>query len=196
MPAHSSDYLQPLDIGCYASLKIMYGRLVQKKMLAGVNHIDKQDFLPLYLQVRPQAFSPSNIKSGFKATGLFPLDSSQILSRLQIKSINKPVDKPVNKHVNKSDDNQTPSPPKSSNVSKTPYNINQLATHTERLFQHHPQNPDSPVSKVISQLIKGCEIAMRNASFLLTKMGSYDQKANGKRKRKNKDVYMSLMVGL
>jgi hypothetical protein len=62
MPAHLSHYLQPLDVDCYASLKILYGRLVQEKMLAGVNHIDKQDFLPLYLLVRQQAHSPSNIK--------------------------------------------------------------------------------------------------------------------------------------
>lgn len=97
MPAHSSHYLQPLDVGCYAPLKIIYGRLVQEKMLAGVNHIDEQDFVPLYLQARQQALSSSNIKSGFKATSLFPLDSDQALSRLQIKSHNKPVDIPVNK---------------------------------------------------------------------------------------------------
>jgi hypothetical protein len=166
MPAHSSHYLQPLDVGCFAPLKMIYGRRVQEKMLAGVNHIDKQDFLSLYLRARQQALSASNIRSGFKATGLIPLDPNQVLSRLQIKSNNKPIDNSSDNPGNNLDNNHTPRPHESVNVSKTPYNINQLASHTERLLRHHPQNPDSPVSQAISQLIKGCEIAMHGALFL------------------------------
>jgi hypothetical protein len=48
MPAHSSHLLQPLDVGCFSVLKRSYGRLVEQKMSLGVNHIDKQEFLPLY----------------------------------------------------------------------------------------------------------------------------------------------------
>ena len=48
MPAHSSHLLQPLDVGCFSVLKRSYGRLVEKQMGLGVNHIDKQDFLSLY----------------------------------------------------------------------------------------------------------------------------------------------------
>ena len=191
MPAHSSHYLQPLDVDCFAPLKLIYGRLVQEKMLAGVNHIDKQDFLPLYLQARRQALSPLNIKSGFEATGLFSLDSNQVLSRLQIKS-NKSVDKSVNESVNKSGDDHTPSSFRSSNVSKTPYNINQLATHTERLFQHRPQNPDSPVSQAIGQLIKGCEIAMHNALFLADENGQLRSENQRQKKKKEQNrIYVA-----
>jgi len=153
-------------------------------MLIDVNHIDKQDFLPIYLQARQQALSSSNIKSGFKATGLLPLDPNQILSRLQIKSNNKSINKPVNQCINRSGDNRTPSPSKSPNVSKTPYNINQLATHTEKLFQHRPQNPDSPVSQAISQLIKGCEIAMHNTLFLTDENGQLRSENQRQKKKK------------
>ncbi|KAM4061440.1 DDE superfamily endonuclease [Hirsutella rhossiliensis] len=52
MPAHSSHLLQPLDVGCFSPLKTIYGRKVQEKMLAGIHHIDKQDFLPMYLDAR------------------------------------------------------------------------------------------------------------------------------------------------
>lgn len=45
MPPRSSNLLQPLDVGCFAPLKIIYGRKVQEQMLAGIHHIDKQDFL-------------------------------------------------------------------------------------------------------------------------------------------------------
>ncbi|KAM4061094.1 DDE superfamily endonuclease [Hirsutella rhossiliensis] len=84
MPAHSSHLLQPLDVRYYSPLKTIYGRKVQEKMLAGIHHIDKQDFLPIYLEARRQALSPSNIRSGFMATGLFPFDPNGVLSRLQV----------------------------------------------------------------------------------------------------------------
>jgi len=32
MPAHSSNYLQPLDVSVFAPLKKAYGKLVKKKM--------------------------------------------------------------------------------------------------------------------------------------------------------------------
>jgi hypothetical protein len=80
MPPHSSHLLQPLDVGCFSPLKTIYGRKVQEKMLAGINHIDKQDFLPLYVGARQQALSPSNIRSGFIATGLSPFDPTRVPS--------------------------------------------------------------------------------------------------------------------
>ncbi|KAJ6436248.1 ATP-dependent DNA helicase PIF1 [Purpureocillium lavendulum] len=84
MPAHSSHLLQPLDVGCFSPLKTIYGRKVQEKMLAGVNHIDKEDFLLLYVEARRQALSPSNIRSGFMATGLSPFNPTRVLSRLLV----------------------------------------------------------------------------------------------------------------
>ena len=81
-------------------------------MRAGINHIDKDDFLDLYLQARTATYSPSTIQSGFKATGLVPFDPDQVLSRLHIQI-------------------QTLSPPRPVPVlgpwiPKTPYNIAEL----------------------------------------------------------------------
>ncbi len=85
MPAHSSHLLQPLDVGCFSPLKTAYGDLVRAKMLAGVNHMDKQEFLHIYPQARQRVFTSANIKSGFAATGLIPFDPNRVLSRLQIR---------------------------------------------------------------------------------------------------------------
>jgi len=52
MPPHSSHLLQPLDIGCFALLKRVYGRLVENQMQLGINHIDKLDFLAAYPHAR------------------------------------------------------------------------------------------------------------------------------------------------
>ena len=61
MPSHSLYLLQPLDIGCFSVLKRSYSRLVEQKMGLGVNHIDKQEFLPLYQQARSEALYAYNI---------------------------------------------------------------------------------------------------------------------------------------
>ena len=84
MPAHSSHLLQPLDVGCFSLLKRAYGRLIEDKMRLGFNHIDKFDFLEAYPQARTAIFSADNIKSGFSATGLIPLNPDQVLSQLNI----------------------------------------------------------------------------------------------------------------
>ena len=52
IPAHSSHLLQPLDVGCFLTLKQAYRRGVKQIMAGGVNYINKHEFLPLYMQAR------------------------------------------------------------------------------------------------------------------------------------------------
>jgi DDE superfamily endonuclease len=82
MPAHSSYLLQPLDIGCFSPLKAAYRRLVAENGRLSINYIDKPEFLSIYKQARIKALLVDNIRSGFTATGLIPLDLEQVLSRL------------------------------------------------------------------------------------------------------------------
>jgi len=79
MPPHSSHLLQPLDVGCFAVLKRVYGCLVEESMRLGINHIDKLDFLAAYPKARLEAFKSENIKNGFAATGLVPFNPEQVL---------------------------------------------------------------------------------------------------------------------
>lgn len=51
MPAHSSAYLQPLDVSCFSPLKKAYGRIIQNKQQQGFNHINKLDFLEIILEL-------------------------------------------------------------------------------------------------------------------------------------------------
>ena len=83
IPSHSSHLLQPLDVGCFSVLKRSYGRLVEELMSCGVNHIDKQEFLPLYQQARLEALHENNIRSGFAATGLVLFNPDRVLLILQ-----------------------------------------------------------------------------------------------------------------
>ena len=82
MPPYSSHLLQPLDVGCFAVLKRLYGQQIQEFMWNGVNHIDKQDFLTAYHSAYIEAMSSANIQSSFAATGLVPYNPMRVLSDL------------------------------------------------------------------------------------------------------------------
>ena len=119
MPAHSSHLLQPLDVGCFSVHKQSYGQLVEQKMGLGVNHIDKQEFLPLYQQACAKALHKKNIQSGFTAAGLVLYNPDRVLSLLHAQF-------------------HTPSPqlhpqPEATWASETPYNITELQHQTDLL---------------------------------------------------------------
>ena len=79
MPVYSLYLLQPLDIGCFSTLKQTYRRGVKQIIAGGVNHIDKHEFLPLYMQARQTALHQNNIQAGFAATGLVLYSPNYIL---------------------------------------------------------------------------------------------------------------------
>lgn len=84
MPAHSSHLLQPLNVRCFAVLERAYGPLVSDQARIGYNPIDKLDFLADYPRARMEASQPHIIQNSFAAIGLVPIDSAQVLSKLNI----------------------------------------------------------------------------------------------------------------
>ena len=84
MPAHASHLLQPLDVGCFAVLKKLYGGAVSTLMRNGVNSIEKEDFLEIIADARKGAFKPSTIQNSFLATGLAPFDANKVLEKLNV----------------------------------------------------------------------------------------------------------------
>ena len=81
---HSSHLLQPLDAGCFEPLKRAYGSYTRSKSQLGINHIDKLDFLEMFLKADQEVFKPHNIQSGFSATGICPSDPEWVLTKLNI----------------------------------------------------------------------------------------------------------------
>ncbi|KKA16367.1 hypothetical protein T310_10045, partial [Rasamsonia emersonii CBS 393.64] len=92
MPPHLSHLLQPLDVSCFSPLKCLYGQKTEEVMQNRIHSVDKEDFLYLYPTVHQHAL-PSNIRSGFAATGLVPLSPERVLSKLhiQLKTPTPPV---------------------------------------------------------------------------------------------------------
>ena len=182
MPPYSSYLLQPLDVACFAVLKRSYGLGVQAQMWAGINHVDKDDFLELYLPAREATYSLRTVQSGFRATGLVPFNPDEVLSRLHIQL-------------------QTPSPVRPATlettapqVPETPYNIAELDLQTKAiqgLIRYRTQTPPSPTVQAVNQLIKGCQIAMQSTVILAAenkKLRATNEKV--KRKRQKKKSYV------
>ena len=85
LPSHTTDLLQPLDVSCFAPIKMRY----ETKLLDHVHAtaarepLKRSQFADLLCSVWHEGLSPDNIKSGFRATGIYPLDRSVYdLSRL------------------------------------------------------------------------------------------------------------------
>ena len=78
---HASHILQPLDLTVFASLKQSYRAAVAYDSdLDDTAPVKKQRFLKYYQDVRPLAFSTSNILSGFATAGIWPWCPRKALS--------------------------------------------------------------------------------------------------------------------
>ena len=177
MPPHSSHLLQPLDVGCFSSLKSSYRQEVASSICLGINHVDKQEFLSMYKKACTQAISLNNIRSGFTATGLVPYDPNQVLSRLQIQL-------------------RTPSPPITNDaihtawVNKTPHSLHELQQQSEAIkgyIQHRTKSLLSLTNQALTQLVKGYQMAMQSAALLASENVQL-RAANNKQKRKRKAI--------
>jgi hypothetical protein len=131
MPSHSSDKLQPLDVGCFAPLKEAYSAEVMRSIQHGIHHIDKENFLDLYKELR-KALSSKNIRSGFEASGLVPLNPQRVLDKLTIKNITPPTTA------------HGPGPTEGEWITKTPYTAAEVQKQMQHIKQLIQRNSESP----------------------------------------------------
>jgi len=93
LPAHTSHVLQPLDLSCFSVLKKAY-RTRLEELLADAycdsSVAGKRAFLQCYGLARSEALTESNIKAGWKATGLWPINMAKpLMSKLLLKNSNQ-----------------------------------------------------------------------------------------------------------
>jgi len=73
LPAHSSHGLQPLDVAVFSPLKYAYRSLIRASTIMTLSApASKQRFITTYEKARSIAMTPRNIRSGFRATGIWP----------------------------------------------------------------------------------------------------------------------------
>ena len=76
LPAHASHVLQPLDLSIFSPLKSAYRKLIDDYNLTTDSApIHKRKFIECYALARKEAIIGRNIRAGWKATGLWPVNS-------------------------------------------------------------------------------------------------------------------------
>jgi 4-hydroxybenzoate polyprenyltransferase len=91
LPPHTSHVLQPLDLSIFSSLKTSYRKHVGfLSVHTDSTPIRKRNFLQCYYKARCDALTAKNIKAGWKAGGLWPVNSAKpLLSRLLLENSNQ-----------------------------------------------------------------------------------------------------------
>jgi hypothetical protein len=146
MPPHLSHLLQPLDVGCFAPLKIGYGRQAENLMHSRINHITKLEFLPCFKAAFNAAITKDNILERFQGAGLVPYNPGAVILKLDIRLC-------------------TPLLPTSEDEPwqlQTPSNILEFGLQSnliqERIQRHVNSLPTSTVN-ALERLSKGAEMA-------------------------------------
>lgn len=84
LPAHTSHITQPLDVSVFGPLKKHYRNEVSyRSSLVDGSDLGKQGFLRCYALAHHRAFSNVNIRSGWKTTGLWPVNRNKVLESSQ-----------------------------------------------------------------------------------------------------------------
>ena len=75
LPSHTSHALQPLDVACFRSFKCAFRKQRDAWTVLNKNKkVGKQDLCEWTLKALQTALTTKNIKSGFRKTGIWPLD--------------------------------------------------------------------------------------------------------------------------
>jgi hypothetical protein len=98
LPPHTSHVLQPLDLGIFSPLKTAYRKRLSK--ISSWNDstvVGKRNFLICLREARDEALTARNCRSGWAATGLWPVRMSKpLMSRLLLENTTKTIDDKVN----------------------------------------------------------------------------------------------------
>ena len=107
LPPHTTNVLQPLDVGLFRSLESNLSKVTDGVKILGVTgdyqNISKTNFTAIFKESFERSMSLATIKNGFRKTGIFPFNP---------KAINKTKLTPI-------DDNITPSPSLTPPISTT-----------------------------------------------------------------------------
>lgn len=97
LPAHASHVLQPLDVAVFSPLKAAYRRQIANlAVMTDCAPIGKRLFLAAYAVARKEGLTERNIRSGWKASGLWPVNLSKpVMSPLLLKEASQPGSQPA-----------------------------------------------------------------------------------------------------
>ena len=136
LPPHCTDLLQPLDVACFSPLKVQYEKQLNDFMhkTGAREPLRKAAFVDMLCSVWKDGLSTDNVKAGFRATGIVPVDKSKYsverLDPIKMKTYKrwvnngKPVDESNNPVLDNDQDQQeqllSPTPINTAPTASTP----------------------------------------------------------------------------
>ena len=149
LPSHSTDLLQPLDVGVFSPLATAYKLQLEKHTQLGVGYsVDNVDFIKLYGKAQEEALTVKNIQSAWAKSGLTPLDPTIVTKKL---SQPHPKTPPELSITTQGSEFQLPF---------TPANMEQVTS----LIQLHQQSEADSIA-VMRKLTKACNSFMAQNHF-------------------------------
>ena len=83
LPSHTSHVLQPLDVSYFKPFKLAFRQIRDSWTLVNKGRIvEKQELCEWIAQALQKALSPKNIRSGFRKTGIWPLNSEVVSTQM------------------------------------------------------------------------------------------------------------------
>ena len=92
LPPHTTDLMQPLDVGMFSPLKKAWDKLLTAHTGFGGSKgaIRRSDFVNMLCSIWEESMPGKNAVAGFRATGMFPVDMSKYPEeRFDIRMMNK-----------------------------------------------------------------------------------------------------------
>ena len=74
LPPHLTHFLQLLNLVIFSVLKHLYLFKVDKFAACSITGINRNYFLRIFSEIRPQVYTSELIRSAFEATGLLPFN--------------------------------------------------------------------------------------------------------------------------
>lgn len=88
LPPHTTHITQPLDKGCFGPLKMYWREECLKYMAEHPYHVvTRCNFSQIFAKAWRRAMTVPNILTGFRVTGVYPLDRSVLQPKQQIKKM-------------------------------------------------------------------------------------------------------------
>ena len=78
LPAHTSHILQPMDVSCFGPFEKMFNAECHKLTRLTSATVTRYNVCELACKVYCKSLSPENLHSGFRRTGIFPLNPDAI----------------------------------------------------------------------------------------------------------------------
>lgn len=182
LPPHSTHFLQPLDLVIFSVVKRLYSAKVDEYAARGITGINRDYFLQILGEIRPQIYTPELINNAFKAAGLLPFNPDRVLQRL--------TGQPSSARL------CTPQPSNEPTLLSSPLHPKTPKSHSDRARYSHTIRHSDTTSEAIDVVVKklishmdsmdeGIEILRLENTEL--RNGAADRRA----KKKNKRVVLS-----